>query len=154
MASFVVMEPPVRGKDPVLVRDGFHVFAFLVPVVWLLVYRLWIEAGLALLVTLALGMAGSMSGFSGAPLLSLLVSVYVGLEGAGLRVSALRRRGWHEWGVVDAETREDADERYVAASANTATPPAAIPLPTPQALPGHATVTGPALGLFSYPGRG
>ena len=36
MASFVVMEPPVRdpAEKAVLVRDGFHFFGFLVPFVW------------------------------------------------------------------------------------------------------------------------
>ena len=46
MASWIVMQPPDRTRDADLafVRDGFSVFAFLVPPLWLLWHRLWIEA--------------------------------------------------------------------------------------------------------------
>ena len=158
MASFVVMEPPVRGeRDAVIVRDGFHVFAFLIPFVWLLVHRLWIEALIAAVVALGLGFAGSYAGFTAAPALSLLVSLYVGLEGASLKLAALRRRGWREWGVVEADNRTDAETRYIAeAYADQAVDehPAPPPVLASASQPRQTVpVTGPALGLFSYPGR-
>jgi hypothetical protein len=117
MAIYVAMEPPSRGGTTdatTLVRDGFSWLGFLVPPLWLAWHRLWIEAALAFVAMavlsmlaekLSLGLAGS--------LLSLLVSLYVGLEGQGLRIAALRRRGWHEWGVVEADSLDDADMRYV-----------------------------------------
>jgi hypothetical protein len=117
MATYVAMEPPSRGGTTdatTLVRDGFSWLGFLVPPLWLAWHRLWIEAALAFVAMavlsmlaekLSLGLAGS--------LLSLLVSLYVGLEGQGLRIAALRRRGWHEWGVVEADSLDDADTRYV-----------------------------------------
>ncbi len=153
MASYVVMESPERDKDAVLVRDGFHVLAFLVPYLWLLYHRLWFEAAIAVAVALLLGMAGSLMGFSGAPALSFLVSIYVGLEGPALRVSALHRRGWREWGVVEAETPEDAEVRYLAEAYGDEVSAA----PTPVAVSpsqGRPVAAGPALGLLSYPGRG
>jgi hypothetical protein len=117
MATYVAMEPPSRSGTTdatTLVRDGFSWLGFLVPPLWLAWHRLWIEAALAFVAMavlsmlaekLSLGLAGS--------LLSLLVSLYVGLEGQGLRIAALRRRGWHEWGVVEADSLDDADMRYV-----------------------------------------
>ncbi|MFU0505119.1 DUF2628 domain-containing protein [Pseudaminobacter sp. NGMCC 1.201702] len=156
MASYVVMEPPGRkgeaASNAVFVRDGFSLVAFLVPPLWLLWYRLWIEAALAVAAALALGALGEIAGFGmTGTLLSLLVSVYVGLEGAALRIAALRRRGWHEWGVVEADRAGDAELRYLAEAdfADSAVEPVLAPSPQPS----RARPAGPALGLLNYPGR-
>jgi hypothetical protein len=108
MAIYVVLEPPVANateaaERAVLVRDGFAFLAFVAPPLWLLWHRLWIEAAIAFAVSVGLTALGETAGlgFTGAAL-SLLVSIFVGLEGAALRINALRRRGWSEWGVVEA----------------------------------------------------
>ena len=161
MAIYVVMEPP-RGRaaaDEVYVRDGFHWLGFLLPLVWLLWNRLWIETLVLLAVMLGLGVLGETSGSAELMVggLSLLVSIYVGLEGSALRVWALRRRGYAEWGVVDADRRADAEIRYLAAGSGVA--PAEEP-PLPPARAAGATASAslagyePQLGLFGYSGRG
>jgi hypothetical protein len=153
MASFVVMEGPQGHEDAVYVRDGFHFLAFLVPPIWLLWHRLWIEALVAFSAMALLGALGSLSGFAeAAPLISLLVSIYVGLEAPALQVAALRRRGWTEWGVVDAANRGEAELKHVFGSeAGSAEAPAAPP-PVAAAHPAAPrALAGPALGLFSYP---
>lgn len=160
MASYAVMEPPVAGSDDigreraVLVRDGFHVLAFLVPALWLLWHRLWIEAVLVVAVTMALSGAGSLAGLgNAAPALAFLVSLYVGLEGAALRLAAYRRRGWREWGVVEAGDATEAEIRYLVEAAGgedgANEPAAAAPAPVSAPRP----VAAPALGLFAYPGK-
>ncbi|TKT82790.1 DUF2628 domain-containing protein [Aquamicrobium sp. LC103] len=162
MASYVVMEPPSRGPDDqaVIVRDGFHVFAFLAPFLWLLWHRLWIEAAIALVVAMAFGALGSVAGLgaTGAAL-SLLVSIYVGVEGPALKLAALRRRGWRDWGAVEADGREDAEIRYLAEaygrepSEDTGgTERAAAPISVSNTAYDTGR-SGPALGLFSYPGN-
>lgn len=152
MASFVVMESPDRA-DAAYVRDGFHFFAFLLPPVWLAWHRLWIEAALTLAVMLGLGAVGTLFGLEAAtPLLSLLVSIYVGLEAPALRLAALRRRGWHEVGVVDARSRDEAEIRHLYADD---TQPAAPVMEAPRPAAGGAparSMPAPALGLLSYPG--
>jgi hypothetical protein len=157
MAIFVVMEPPARpgpSAEAVFVRDGFAVLGFLLPYFWLFWHRLWIEGLLALGVVLLLAALGEQAGFATiASLLTLLASIYVGLEGSALRVNALRRRGWREAGVVVAASRAEAEIRYFADDAET---PAmdAVPLPWAPAAPVQSGVVdnGPALGLLSYPG--
>ena len=156
MGSFVVMLPPARPGDAMLVRDGFHFFAFLVPFAWLFWHRLWIEAALALVAAMALGILGSQAGFTlTGPLLCLLVSIYVGLEGAALKVAGFTRRGWRQWGVVEAANRDDAEVRYIAEAYGDEAPDDRGPWGAPQSSE-HAPErdAGPALGLFSYPGRG
>lgn len=156
MASFIVMQPPERkgaaASDAVFVRDGFSVIAFLVPPLWLLWRRLWIEAALVIAAALALGALSEVAGFGlTGTLLSLLVSVYVGLEGAALRIAALRRRGWRAWGVVEADGAADAELRYLMEGDF----PDDVTGPTPPSSPQpmRARQAGPALGLLDYPGR-
>ncbi len=155
MASFVVMEAPEGGDEAAYIRDGFHFLAFLLPPIWLAWHRLWIEALVAFAVMAVLGSLGSVSGLSeAAPVLSLLVSLYVGLEAPALRIAALRRRGWREWGVVDAYNRDDAETKHLfgdgAVQAEETRVP--VPMPEPQPLAPRPGPSGPALGLFSYPG--
>ncbi|MFN3545928.1 MAG: DUF2628 domain-containing protein [Mesorhizobium sp.] len=160
MAIYVVMEPP-RDRavaDEVYVRDGFHWIGFLLPLVWLLWNRLWIETLVLLAVMLGLGLLGETSGSAEAIVggFTLLVSIYVGLEGSALRIWALRRRGYLEWGVVEADNRDDAEVRYLSAQPD-GSPPEQRPLPPIRQ--GLATSSSsaagnePELGLFGYPGR-
>ena len=161
MAIYVVMEPPRDRADAaeIYVRDGFHVLAFLLPLVWLLWNRLWIETLVLLAVMLGLGFLGETSGTAEMLVggFTVLVSIYVGLEGSALRLWALRRRGYAEWGVVDADNRADAETRYLSAQ-----PEAALvdhrPMPTIRtglaaSAIGAPVGNEPELGLFGYPGR-
>lgn len=120
MASYIVMTAPSRagpeGPETEYVRDGFAILAFIVPWLWLLWHRLWIEALFAIAAALGLAALGNVAGYGVAgPLLSVLVSIYVGLEGASLRLAALRRRGWREWGVVEADSVDDAEIHFLTA---------------------------------------
>ena len=160
MAIYVVMEPPAANaaaaaERAVLVRDGFSFLAFLAPPLWLLWHRLWIEAALAFAIGVGLTALGETAGFgfTGA-VLSLLVSIFVGLEGQALRVNALRRRGWREWGVVEASDLGDAEIRYLAREP-AATPAQEVPrtLAAPVATPVRPASSTPALGLLGYTGR-
>ncbi len=156
MASFVVMEPPLDRPDDeaVLVRDGFHFFAFLIPFLWFLAHRLWIEALAALLVAMAIGWLGSLAMVGGwAAIFSLLFSIFVGMEAAALKVGALRRRGWREWGVVEAVNADEAELRYAAEKVATEDEPPPIPAWSRSAAPAARRVdAGPALGLLGMPG--
>ncbi|WP_312794712.1 DUF2628 domain-containing protein [Tianweitania sp.] len=123
MAVFVVLEPDVsdlpQAQDrAVLVRDGFSFWAFLLPVIWLLFHRLWIEALAALALMVAAGALATQ--FGGHPLLglslSLLTQLYFGLEARNLKVNAMRRRGWRVWGPVEALNHQEAELRYAASA--------------------------------------
>jgi len=159
VAIFVVMEPPAAtgaeaAEGAVLVRDGFAVLAFLMPPLWLFWHRLWIEAILALAVSIALATLGEQAGLGllGASL-SLLVSLYVGLEGQALRIAKLRRNGWSEWGVLEAGNAAEAELRYAAAVGEDQVAPAPLPAAPTASVGGRSVPAGPALGLFGYPGR-
>jgi len=154
MASYVVMEPPGRAgsSEAVLVRDGFSWLAFFFAPLWLLWHRLWIEALLAFVVLGLLSALGEIAGFGLAgSLLTLLVSLFVGLEGQGLRIAALRRRGWRESGVIEAARLSDGEIRYAATLE--AEPEPQAPILVPDAARARPIRTGMALGLSHDPGR-
>jgi hypothetical protein len=146
MAIYVVMEQPGRAgtADVALVRDGFSWLAFLVPPVWLLWNRLWFEALLAFLALALVSILGQAGWPFAGSLLTLAISLYCGLEGQNLRIAALRRRGWREWGAIEAKDLADAETRY----AVEADEPAAVE--TPRMVPGPAPAQpGLVLGLGS-----
>ncbi|MER9891121.1 DUF2628 domain-containing protein [Mesorhizobium sp. M0119] len=156
MAIYVVMEPPGRSEsvDATFVRDGFAWLGFLVPPLWLAWHRLWVEAALAFVAMGLLSMLGERLGQETAgSLLSLLVMLFVGLEGQGLRIAALRRRGWHEWGVVEADRLDDADIRYAleAEAQSDEQPP--VQRIVPDAALARPAQMGMALGLNHIPGK-
>jgi hypothetical protein len=157
MTAYVVMEPPGRSEKvdtTTLVRDGFTWLGLLVPPLWLAWHRMWVEAALAFVVMGVLSMLGQRLGLGMAgSLLSLLVSLYVGLEGQSLRIAALRRRGWHEWGVVEAGWLGDADIRYALEVEGLSDEAAPAPRIVPDAALARPAQPGMALGLTHIPGR-
>lgn len=155
MASYIVMEPPSRGaENAVLVRDGFHILALVVPVVWLLYHRLWIEALAVLVVGALLGGVGSWFGLGAtASAASLMLAIFVGLEGAAMKIAALRRRDWREWGVVEADNAGDAEIRYLSVQDDARAEVVPAPVQAETARYGRLP-EGPALGLLGYPAKG
>lgn len=114
MTSWVVMSPPsAEDAPPEFVRDRFSLWAFLAPPLWFGWNRMWLEMVVAGLVMLLLPAIAVRLGFGTAsPFLSLLVSVYAGLESATLKLAALRREGWRDAGVYEADDLFEAETRY------------------------------------------
>jgi hypothetical protein len=104
-----------RGR---LVPDTFSWGGFLVPLLWLLFNRLWlnalflvaVEVGLAL-GTFHFGLPQSVTVFSGLILMGL-----VGLEGRRLLCAALERRGFRLIDIVEANAPDEALQRILSQS--------------------------------------
>jgi hypothetical protein len=138
--------------DIAFIRDGFSALAFVVPPLWLLWHRLWLEALATFAVLLSTGALERFGGMApAASIVSLLVSMFVGLEGNGLRIAALARRGWIPRGVIEAGRLDEAELRY-AEDTDTDPAPAAphpiVPSPVPVVTAGTQPV-----GLLLNPGR-
>jgi hypothetical protein len=154
MASFVVMERPGSSGGPrdfEAVRDGFHWLALIFPLFWFLFHRMWIEAAVVLLLGFGLGALMDWAGLDWLWPFSFAIALFAGFEAATLRVSALRRSGWREWGVVEGRDRERAELRYLEDGCAASGPFAADPLPAAAPAATARPGSGPALGLFSYP---
>ena len=153
-----MMQPPAAANGeadlPIAVRDGFSWLAFLVPPLWFAWNRLWVEAMIALAALIVLNAVGIRFGMGGmTSLLSSLVSLWAGLEGAAMRIAGMRRRGYSEVGAIWAYDRDDAELRFAAGAESIPNPVDALPAPRPrpQALRPHAPA--PAIGLVSFQGK-
>ena len=116
MASWVVLEAPpggraAPGEELVLVRDGFAFLAFVFPPLWLLWHRLWIEAIAVFAVLMVAALLENTLGITVSAPISLMVSIFVGLEGNAMRVARWRGRGWNAIAVVDARGVDEAELR-------------------------------------------
>lgn len=119
MTRTIVLE---RGEgasaEAVFLRDRFHLLAFLLPFVWLAARRLYLFAVLAFLVQLGLWQLGRVEGFGLAgAVLPILFGLAVALEGPRLVAWRLRRKGYREAGIVNAEDREEAELIYYGSAA-------------------------------------
>jgi hypothetical protein len=96
-----------------------------------------------------IGGLAAVAGFQdAAPFLSLIVALFVGLEGPALRIAALERRGFRQRAFVEAESRADAELRYLMQRG----PDSPGPAPVPERPRAAAPAEGRMLGLIDYPG--
>ena len=117
MAIFSVFEPPVTGNmrlaKAVVIKDGFSLIAFIAPLIWFLWHRMWLEALGVLVISAVLGGLSMIPGLEVVPALGILVAFFIGMEARNLRINALLRSGWKEWGVVVAASQDEAELRYM-----------------------------------------
>lgn len=123
MPTYTIHSPPDRQGETmsaaerfVFVRDGFHVWAFLLAPLWLLIHRLWlafviyvvgygsIAAGLVLLRVPASAQFG----------IGLLIALLIGFEASSIWRWTLARSRWITLGFVIGEDAEIAERRFFA----------------------------------------
>jgi hypothetical protein len=169
MPTYTVHQPPAkngRAADPqrfVFVRDGFHFWAFLLTLPWLIYRRLWLALLGYVLLTAALGAVfhflRTPSGSQAA--IGLLIGVLFGLEAASLRRWTYGRRRWTNIGVVVGNDQEDAERRFFAewvhrpAEAVMAPdrPAPSAPVSPPPKPPRNSAAGNDIIGLFPQPER-
>ena len=168
MPTYTVHQPPAKNgaaADPqrfVFVRDGFHFWAFLLTLPWLIYRRLWLALLGYVLLTGAMAVvfhflrtpSGSQA------VIGLLIGVLFGLEAASLRRWTYRRRRWTNIGVVVGDDEEDAERRFFAEWVNhpsEVAPPPAASAPPPRVqtppMPRNTAANNDVMGLFPQPGR-
>jgi hypothetical protein len=149
------------------VRDGFHVWAALFSVIWLVWHRLWLAMlGWIVLMTVAdvvmvkLGMTPAT-----VFLVDALLALLLGFEATSLKRWTLSRRRWRQLDIVVADDEEAAErrffDRWTARQRVTANEQQAVdrgsPPPT-RDVPGQAFSRPPSpprediIGLFPEPG--
>jgi Protein of unknown function (DUF2628) len=151
MATYIVMEPALdrRGESALFIRDGFAPLAVILPAPWLLWHRLWFEAALALCASLVLaGGAVWLNSENLAGIGSILIGIYVALEGGALKTAAARRRGYDDAAIIGAGSAAEAEERYYRARPSAQEPPV-LAVSAPSA-PRQPSI--PGAGLFALPG--
>jgi hypothetical protein len=167
MAIYTVHARVARGdttpREPekfVFVRDGFHVWAMLLSLPWLVWHRLWWATLGYLVVSIALDVALVALGVgSGAIVIVMaLLALLMGFEAATLRRWTLSRGRWRQVGMVAAADAEAAERRFFARWAgrrDLETDPVSIDRgapPPPRPADPHGAAARPVLGLFPDPG--
>jgi hypothetical protein len=121
MISFTVHEPSNPPADRIeravgmaFVRDGFSWSAALFTPLWMLVHRLWWPlVGYVAAMTAIELVRQSVSLHPGwLTLVTLALSLIIGLEAGTLRRWSLARNGWTTLGAVSGRTAEDCERRF------------------------------------------
>jgi hypothetical protein len=96
------------------VRDGFHVWAALLSVLWLAWHRLWLAliGWIVLMVVINVGMVKLGIGVGTILLTDLLLKLLLGFEAASLKRWTLSRRNWRQLDIVVADDEEAAERRF------------------------------------------
>jgi hypothetical protein len=120
MPVYTVHAPVAHNADLaatdkfVFVRDGFHFWAAVVSVIWLIWNRLWLALIGWVTLTLAIdfGMAALGAGRGAILLVDLLLAILMGFEAASLQRWTLSRRKWRQLDIVVADDEESAERRF------------------------------------------
>jgi hypothetical protein len=120
MPVFTVHAPVNSGADLAatdkftFVRDGFHFWAAVASVLWLVWHRLWLALIGWIVVTVAVGLGLSALGASGRTILfaDFLIAILMGFEAASLQRWTLSRRKWRQLDIVVADDEESAERRF------------------------------------------
>ncbi len=96
------------------VRDGFHVWAAILSVVWLAWHRLWLALIAWIVLLTALNVAMARLGVAGGVVLLVdgLLALLLGFEAASLKRWTLSRRRWRQLDIVVADDEEAAERRF------------------------------------------
>jgi len=136
----------------VVVRDGFHFWAFVFGVLWLLWHRLWLPL-LGFIALLGLLQLAGQLGVNASLLMAvqIVLLILLGLEAGTLRRFVLSRRKWQQLDLVVAPDEDSAMQRFLERSAGKAEiPPLPLPVMAPYVDP--APGSNEIVGLFPQPG--
>jgi len=120
MPVYTVHGPVANGADLsaadkfILVRDGFHFWAFAASVIWLAWHRLWLALIGWIALTLAIQFGLVALGVSNGAILfaDALIAILTGFEAASLQRWTLSRRRWRQLDIVVADNEESAERRF------------------------------------------
>ena len=119
MASYYVLTPPGMTnaeKQTLFIRDGFSWLAFIFPLPWLLVRRLWLLAALSVVLYVIAVLVAEYLGLDGLPLAyTVILSLWTSLEGGHVQAKLLQRKGWDLRAVIAAQDLDEAEAAYFGA---------------------------------------
>jgi len=103
-----------RAEGVAFVKEGFAWIALIVPILWLIYHRMWLEllALLALFLSLPLIFGSDPAGKDLAGWASLGLTVLFAFEANDLRAWALRRRGFRFAGTASGRDQIEAETRF------------------------------------------
>jgi hypothetical protein len=148
MRTYSVFAPPVLpgsleedARSLVFVRHGWSLAALFVPLIWMLVRRLW----WVLLAYIVLIIALQVASYAVPPIVSVALSVGLALvimiEAGQLRLESVAAKGYREIAVIHAPNLREAEVRFLAQWMKERGETAPTPLPA-EGLPARRPRTG------------
>jgi uncharacterized protein DUF2628 len=106
--------PNAPREHALFIKDGFSWPAFLFPVIWPIVKRLWLELALYVLAVAVISAIASATDLPGGSIFVILLglNLILGFEANRLNRRALARRGFAEEGPFVGEDLEEAELKY------------------------------------------
>lgn len=103
-----------RADEVAFVKEGFSLWGFLVPPLWLLINGMWLECILAVLIGIGAGFSLTQLGLvaEAGAIAYFLLMLIVGFEGNGLRRWRLERKGYVYLASVAGGSLEDCERRF------------------------------------------
>ena len=89
------IDAPPKDDDSVLIAERFSWFAALLPPVWMLSHKLWLEAVFWLAAMFGLVALGSFIGSEAVFWIYIIGAVWLGFEASAIRARSLKRRGFN-----------------------------------------------------------
>jgi hypothetical protein len=160
MSVYTVHEPQTGAGESVnpdryvFVRDGFHVWAFLLGPLWMVWRGLWLVllGYLVMLAALGVGLYAARVPDGAVAAIGFLIALLIGFEASTLRRWTLRRNGFSEVAAVVGDDVESAERRFFSTwNGGTAKRGASSPAPAFPLMP-RGTAAG-VVGLFPEPGN-
>jgi len=121
MRAYTVHERPnpsalksVRADELYFVKDGFSLFAVLLPPIWMIFNRLWLVLAGYIAVLLALTIIFNVLGIADFWLnyLTLALNLIIGFEADSLIRWTLDRRAWRQIAHVAGSNAEECERRF------------------------------------------
>jgi hypothetical protein len=120
MPVYTVHAPVANGANLaatdkfVFVRDGFHFWAAVAGVFWLLWHRLWLAliGWIILMVAIQFGLSAIGASRGTIFFVDVVVAILMGFEAASLQRWTLSRRKWRQLDIVVADDAESAERRF------------------------------------------
>ena len=114
-AVYILPQSPQGQHRPVLVREGFNIFAFLFGIFWSLYHRLWLVSLGIVAYNVALMYAGRWHLLTEPSIAAIQMGaqVLIGFQASDWRQSKLRRKGYILSDISMAETPLHAEQRYL-----------------------------------------
>lgn len=109
-------KPDNKGsyEKPILLREGFNIYAFLFTFLWALYHRLWLVAAVIFCVNTAFVFLNEMHYLSPAhtSIIQLAVNILIGFHANDWLRSALTRRGYIMADIAASDSQLRAEQRY------------------------------------------
>jgi Protein of unknown function (DUF2628) len=120
MPVYTVHAPTANSADLrvtdgfIFIRDGFHLWAAILGVIWLAWHRLWIAmlGWIVLMSAIDIAMVQLRFDASTIFLVDVLLALLLGFEASSLRRWTFSRRNWRQLDIVVADDVEAAERRF------------------------------------------